>query len=325
MKRKKFRIMRAVCLIVMLVCLIRIGQVRVLSARHEAKQKELRTRIAYEDEGEARESAAALNDNEKADAKQPERESVDQGDDKTGQTDGGGEHGGGKANPAGASPAGSGEQGDEPETEEKEKTCDSGIPGEAGGRPLLKKYKDLYMQNGDMTGWLTVEGTKIDYPVMQCEDDEYYLHHDFEKEDSKYGCLYVRERADLENGTNFVIYGHNMKDGSMFGELDLYLEEEFYKEHSNISFHTLYEEHTYEILAVFRSRIYGEKEDGFKYYQFYEAKSKAEFDDFYENVKELSLYDTGVEAEFGDTFLTLSTCAYHVKNGRLAVVAKRVG
>ena len=100
MKRKKFRIMRAVCLIVMLVCLIRIGQVRVLSARHEAKQKELRTRIAYEDEGEARESAAALNDNEKADAKQPERESVDQGDDKTGRTDGGGEHGGGKANPA---------------------------------------------------------------------------------------------------------------------------------------------------------------------------------------------------------------------------------
>ena len=136
---------------------------------------------------------------------------------------------------------------------------------------------------------------------------------------------YVRERADLENGTNFVVYGHNMKDGSMFGELDLYLEEEFYKEHPNISFHTLYEEYTYEILAVFRSRIYGEKEDAFKYYQFYEAKTKEEFDDFYENVKELSLYDTGVEAEFGDTFLTLSTCAYHVKNGRLAVVAKRVG
>lgn len=299
MKRKKFRIMRAVCLTVMLVCLIRIGQIRVFSARHEAKQKGLRTRIEYADEEQARKSAAAMNDNDREDGKQPERARIDRVD---------------------------GEQGDEPEEEEeKEKTCDSGIPGEEGGRPILKKYKDLYMQNGDMTGWLNVEGTKIDYPVMQCEDDEYYLHHDFEKEDSKYGCLYVRERADLENGTNFVVYGHNMKDGSMFGELDLYLEEEFYKEHSNISFHTLYEEYTYEILAVFRSRIYGEKEDAFKYYQFYEAKTKEEFDDFYENVKELSLYDTGVEAEFGDTFLTLSTCAYHVKNGRLAVVAKRVG
>lgn len=305
MKRKKFRIMRAVCLIVMLVCLIRIGQIRVFSVRHEAKQKELRTRIAYADEEQASKSAAAMNDSERADGKQPERERIDQVDGETGQTD-------------------NGEQGEEPE-EEKEKTCSSGIPGEEGGRPMLKKYKDLYMQNGDMTGWLSVEGTKIDYPVMQCEDDEYYLHHDFEKEDSKYGCLYVRERADLENGTNFVVYGHNMKDGSMFGELDLYLEEEFYKEHPNISFHTLYEEYTYEILAVFRSRIYGEKEDAFKYYQFYEAKTKEEFDDFYENVKELSLYDTGVEAEFGDTFLTLSTCAYHVKNGRLAVVAKRVG
>ncbi len=307
MKRKKFRIMRAVCLIAMLVCLIRIGQIRVFSARHEAKQKELRTRIEYADEEQAHKSAAAMNDNDRADAKQPERARIDQVDGETGQTD-------------------NGEQGEEPEEEEeKEKTCNSGIPGEEGGRPILKKYKNLYMQNGDMTGWLSVEGTKIDYPVMQCEDDEYYLHHDFEKEDSKYGCLYVRERADLENGTNFVVYGHNMKDGSMFGELDLYLEEEFYKEHSNISFHTLYEEYTYEILAVFRSRIYGEKEDAFKYYQFYEAKTKEEFDDFYENVKELSLYDTGVEAEFGDTFLTLSTCAYHVKNGRLAVVAKRVG
>ncbi len=323
MKRKKFRIMRAVCLIAMLVCLIRIGQIRVFSARHEAKQKELRTRIAYADEEQVSKSVAAMNDNDRADAKQPERARIDQVDGETGQTDNGGEQRGGKANPVSASFAGNGEQGEEPE--EEEKTCNSGIPGEEGGRPILKKYKDLYMQNGDMTGWLSVEGTKIDYPVMQCEDDEYYLHHDFEKEDSKYGCLYVRERADLENGTNFVVYGHNMKDGSMFGELDLYLEEEFYKEHPNISFHTLYEEYTYEILAVFRSRIYGEKEDAFKYYQFYEAKTKEEFDDFYENVKELSLYDTGVEAEFGDTFLTLSTCAYHVKNGRLAVVAKRVG
>lgn len=110
----------------------------------------------------------------------------------------------------------------------------------------------------------------------------------------------------------------------MFGDLDLYREEEFYREHAKISFDTLYQEYRYEIVAVFLSQIYNENDDVFKYYQFYEAETEAEFNDFYENIKAMSLYDTGVEAVYGDTFLTLSTCAYHVKNGRLAVVAKRV-
>ena len=159
---------------------------------------------------------------------------------------------------------------------------------------------------------------------MQNEDDEYYLHHDFYGNDSKYGCLYVREQADLGAGTNFIIYGHNMKDGSMFGDLDLYGKESFYKEHPTVSFDTLYEERTYEIVAVFRSQVYNADDEVFKYYQFYEAETQEEFEDFYDNIKALSLYDTGVEAEFGDTFLTLSTCAYHVKDGRLVVVAKRI-
>lgn len=303
--------MRVVCLIVMLVCLIRIGQAYVLSVRHEAKQKELKSRLEYAD---------------------GERTDMDQGGGEEGQTATEGKQADDKAEPGSDCLTDSAKQeGESEETkagrkpeDKKEQTYHSGIPGEEGGNPILKKYEPLYFENGDLAGWLTVEGTKIDYPVMQCDDDEYYLHHDFDGQDSKYGCLYVRERADLENGTNFVIYGHNMRDGSMFGELDLYLEEAFYREHSEISFHTLYEEYSYEILAVFRSRIYGEKEDVFKYYQFYEAETEEEFDHFYENIKELSLYDTGVTAEFGDKFLTLSTCAYHVKDGRLAVVAKRV-
>lgn len=86
---------------------------------------------------------------------------------------------------------------------------------------------------------------------------------------------------------------------------------------------TLYEERTYEIVAVFRSQVYREGDDVFKYYQFYEADTQEEFEDFYSSIKERSLYDTGVEAEYGDTFLTLSTCAYHVEDGRLVVVAKQ--
>ena len=191
--------------------------------------------------------------------------------------------------------------------------------------PVLEKYRALYQENGDLVGWLSIEGTDIDYSVMQREDDEYYLHHDFYGEESRYGCLYVKGQADVDTpGTNFIIYGHNMKDGSMFGDLDLYRKESFWQEHPRISFDTLYEERIYETIAVFRSRGYQPEEDVFKYYQFYQAENQEEFSWFYENIKELSLYDTGVTAAFGDTFLTLSTCAYHVEDGRFVVVAKAI-
>ena len=213
------------------------------------------------------------------------------------------------------------EQAEETGDEQPEETGDE-QPEEKPA--MLQQYVGLYEENRDLVGWLSIEGMKIDYPVMQNGDDKYYLHRDFYGNDSKYGCLYVRKQADLDAGTNFIIYGHNMKDGSMFGDLDRYLEESFYKEHPTVSFDTLYEERTYEILAVFRSQVYNADDDVFKYYQFYEADTQEEFEDFYGNIKALSLYDTGVEAEFGDTFLTLSTCAYHVKDGRLVVVAKRM-
>lgn len=188
---------------------------------------------------------------------------------------------------------------------------------------ILDKYAELYAQNNDLVGWLSIENTVIDYPVMQGMDDEYYLHHDFYGNESKYGCLYVRGKADLEDGTNVIIYGHNMKDGSMFGDLDLYQNADFCREHPALSFDTLYEERTYEIVAVFRSQVYGADENVFKYYQFYEAQTQEEFDDFYQNINALSLYDTGVTAQLGDTFLTLSTCAYHATDGRFVVVAKQ--
>ncbi len=191
---------------------------------------------------------------------------------------------------------------------------------------IAEKWKELYAKNKDLAGWLIVEGTKIDYPVMQCEDDEYYLHHNFEREEDKYGCLYVKSIADINTpGTNFVIYGHHMKDNSMFGDLDKYESESFYQEHGKILFDTLYEERIYEVIAAFRTQITeGEDDTGFKYYQFYQADTEDEFRNFYENVMKLSLYDTKATAEFGDTFLTLSTCSGYAENGRFVVVAKRI-
>ncbi len=189
---------------------------------------------------------------------------------------------------------------------------------------ILDQYAALYEDNRDLTGWLSIAGTVIDYPVMQCDSDEYYLEHDFYRDASSYGCLFVKDIADVNTpGTNFIIYGHNMRDGSMFGDLDQYQTKSFFQEHPLISFDTLYEKRTYEVIAVFPSQVYYEDEDVFKYYQFYQADTQEEFNYFYKNIKVLSLYDTGVEAEFGDTFLTLSTCAYHVEDGRFVVVAKR--
>ena len=189
---------------------------------------------------------------------------------------------------------------------------------------ILRKYEKLHEENGDLVGWLTIPGTAIDYPVMQKAGNEYYLHHDFYGEEDKHGCLFVKDIADVDTpGDCFIIYGHNMKDGTMFGDLDEYRSEAYYREHPRLRFDSLYEEREYEIMAVFLSRVYKEGDEGFRYYDFYTADTEEAFRDFYGNVTENSLYDTGVFASYGDTFLMLSTCAYHEEDGRLVVVARR--
>ncbi len=198
---------------------------------------------------------------------------------------------------------------------------------------------ELYEQNEDLIGWLYAEDTNIDYPVMQTPADEnYYLERDFQKNYSSNGCLIMdtdsvvgsgTKEKNYEDGTlpgtNLIIHGHNMKNGSMFGNLDMYRDKNYEKEHARIRFSSLYEEREYEVVAVFLSQVYLKTQtDVFKYYQFFQADTEEEFDNFYTNIKKLALYDTGVDAQFGDEFLTLSVCTYHVENGRLVVVAKRV-
>ena len=200
----------------------------------------------------------------------------------------------------------------------------------ASSSEILLKFTQLYSENQDFAGWLRIPGTKIDYPVMSREgDNNYYLDKNFEQQHDKNGLLILDYRSSIQGGTvlggqNLIIYGHNMKDGSMFGNLDQYQEQTFYQEHPFIQFHTLYEERTYQVLAVFYSQVYQKDENVFKYYQFYQANTEAEFWDFYENIMTSSLITSDVTATFGDTFLTLSTCAYHVEDGRFVVVAKRI-
>ncbi len=187
-------------------------------------------------------------------------------------------------------------------------------------------YGDIFRSNSDMIAWITIPDTNIDYPVMWTpEDEEYYLYRDFNGKDNKDGCLLLDTDSCVDPlTTNLIIHGHNMKSGAMFGRLTNYEQESYYNQHKTITLYTEEKQRSYEVIAVFRSQVYKKSDQVFKFYKFFQANTEEEFEDFYENIKQLSIYDTGVTAEFGDHFLTLSTCVYHVKNGRFVVVAKEI-
>lgn len=192
-------------------------------------------------------------------------------------------------------------------------------------REVLEEYKNLLNKNKKLIGWLKIDDTNIDYPVMQTSDNEYYQDHNLNQEYDKNGSIFMDKDCDvLKPSTNYILYGHHMKSGQMFGKLDLYSSEKYGSEHQYIQFDTIYEKGLYQVMYVFRSRVYSEEEIVFKYYQFIDALSEQEFDSYMQEMSAMSLYDTGVTAQYGDQLLTLSTCDYQEKNGRFVVVAKKV-
>lgn len=189
---------------------------------------------------------------------------------------------------------------------------------------LLERYRKLSEQNNDMAGWIAIDGTKINYPVMYTPDEpDFYLKHNFEKEYSDYGMPYIAEHCDpVRPSDNVIIYGHHMKNGSMFAGLEEFEDKNFYERHKKIRFDTLTEIAEYEVIAVFKTTVYDDT--GFKYYLFANAKTKKEFAGYVEQCRKLALYDTGASAKYGEKLLTLSTCEYSRSNGRLVVVAKKL-
>lgn len=185
------------------------------------------------------------------------------------------------------------------------------------------KYKDLYDQNHDFIGWISINDTPIDYPVMQSKDNpEFYLKHNFNKEYSRFGVPFVQANCDIQTDDNIIIYGHNMRNKTMFNALTQYLDKEFYDNHKLIRFDTLNESNLYEVIAVFKTKAYSD--NGFRYYDFTKANSEEEFNAYIDKCKALSFYETGLTAEYGDKLLTLSTCEYTQNNGRLVVIAKQI-
>lgn len=192
-------------------------------------------------------------------------------------------------------------------------------------KEVLEEYKNLLNKNKKLIGWIKIDDTNIDYPVMQTSDNEYYLDHNLNQEYDKNGSIFMDKDCDvLKPSTNFIVYGHHMRSGQMFGNLDDYEKESYYKDHPYIQFDTIYEKGLYQVMYVFRSRVYREDEIVFKYYQFIDANGEQEFSSYMKEMAEMSLYDTGVTAEYGDRLLTLSTCDYQETNGRFVVVAKRI-
>lgn len=196
----------------------------------------------------------------------------------------------------------------------------------ADDRPILTEFEDLYNQNNDFVGWLEVVGTDINYPVMQTPNDpEYYLQRDFNKEEDSNGTLFVDYRCDIVNPTtNTIIFGHNMRSGKMFGGLKKYLDYDYYQSHKTIIFKSLYEEQEYEVVGVGLSQVGYSDDDTYKYYEFIDAVTGAELQEFLDNIQSLSVFDETIDITSTDKLLTLSTCNSYTEDGRLFVVAKRV-
>ncbi len=216
---------------------------------------------------------------------------------------------------------------DEP-AEKKENITEKPQMVNVDGVMVQKKFESLYRKNRDFLGWIKISDTHIDYPVMYTPNDhengEYYIHRNYEQEYSAAGLPFVDANCDVKLPTdNVIIYGHNMNSGTMFHDILQYEQEEFYKAHKTFRFDTIYENAEYEVVAMFYGQILDVDTKAFKYYEFVNAGNEKEFMDYVKNIKAMSVIDTGVEVKYGDKLVTLSTCAYHVKDGRFAVIAKK--
>ena len=189
----------------------------------------------------------------------------------------------------------------------------------------MLQVTSLKKENDDIVGWLEIEGTDINYPVLQGEDDTYYLTHNYKKEWSSKGSIFLSKDYNWEiPSCNYMIHGHNLNNGTMFQELLKYEKESYYQEHPTIRFTTETEDAEYDIISVFLSKVYYKHEkDVFRYYYFIDAKTEEEYNNFIKNIKTASLYPIQETANYKDQLITLSTCSYHTKDGRFVVVGRK--
>lgn len=188
---------------------------------------------------------------------------------------------------------------------------------------ILDKYAELLAQNSDLVGWLSNDDS-ISYPIMQnLSDSNYYLHRDFNKSESSAGSLYIPNDISI-NSSMTIIYGHHMKDGSMFGSLKKYLDADYLVDHPTITVSDLYEDREYQVIGVFLSQIYDDSYEGFEYYNYRGDLTEDKFNEYIEGITPLMQVGDLSDVSYGDSLIELVTCAYHVENGRLVVLCKMI-
>lgn len=197
-------------------------------------------------------------------------------------------------------------------------------PGDTS-KTILPGYETLQQINPQIIGWIDIPDTLISFPLLQGEDNDYYLKHDIYGQENRHGSIFVDCSADLYGGeSNLIIYGHHMRDGSMFGGLKAYKEEAYYQEHPSFFLFLPQEVREYEIIAVLHNEIFSREQEPFQYYDYAHIADEKMFEEYCQGIREHALYDTGLSASYGDELVTLCTCDYGGKEQRLLVVGRRL-
>lgn len=191
---------------------------------------------------------------------------------------------------------------------------------------FIDKVKELQQENADVKGWIRIDDTSINYPLLQTDNNNYYLTHNYKKEKSSYGSIFINCNCNIKNeNANVIIYGHDMKDGQMFKELLKYQDKAFYEQHPIIKITTDESEEDYEIICTFKSRVfYQDEKNVFRFYHYFDFENENQYNEYINNCKKIQLYDTGKTASYGEQLITLVTCEYSQENGRMVVVAKKI-
>ena len=189
---------------------------------------------------------------------------------------------------------------------------------------ILDVYKEFHDKNENFNGWLYVEDTELEYPVMKGPDNKFYLSHDIERKYDKHGMLIMDDGCDeTASCPHLIIYGHNVNSGKMFGDLLFYKDASYYKYHPDISFDTLYERGSYRVFAVLATTV-NEAQKEIELFTTYSFNNKKDYEKIVKWAKEHSLYKIDYVPEYGDGILSLVTCEHSQDEGRFVVMAARV-
>lgn len=188
----------------------------------------------------------------------------------------------------------------------------------------LMDFTSLQDQNPDVVGWITIDGTPVDYPVLQGTDNEFYLRHGLDGEYDIEGIPFVDYECDVENGRHLIIYGHNMGEGEngRFSSLQRYKDPTYYAQHPMIQLNTLYDSTLYKVVAVYALTARTDDPDYFAFNAYADFADDAAEQQYLDEIARRAFYTTGDYAHADERLLTLCFCTYEMEDARMMVMAR---